>query len=76
MRIILALLTLTLVSGCSMSSKLKKLDEEEYSHYMALRVYLDQPDGSGKRAKTDRKAFLRRDLSSRQNQVQCSTLSD
>ena len=54
MRIILALLTLTLATGCSMSSKLKKLDGEEYSHYMALRVYLDQPDGAGKRGKTER----------------------
>jgi hypothetical protein len=59
MRIILALLTLMLATGCSISSKLKKLDEEEYGHYMALRVYMDQPDGSGKRAKTERKEFFK-----------------
>ena len=59
MRIILALLTISLTMGCSMSSKLNKLDSEEYAHYMALRVYMDQPDGAGKRAKTERKAFFK-----------------
>ena len=59
MRIILALLTLSLTMGCSISSKLKKLDDEEYSHYMALRVYMDPPDGAGKRAKTERKEFFK-----------------
>ena len=59
MRIILGLLTLTFTMGCSISSKLKKLDDEEYSHYMALRVYMDPPDGANKRAKTERKEFFK-----------------
>ena len=52
-------LTLALSTGCSMSSKLKKLDEEEYDHYMALRVYLDRPDARGVRSKDERKAFFK-----------------
>ena len=59
MRIILAFLTISLTMGCSLSSKLKKLEDDEYAHYMALRVYMDQPDGAGKRAKTERKAFFK-----------------
>ena len=59
MRFVVLLLTVSLSIGCSMSSKLKKLDSEEYDHYMALRVYLDQPDGSGKRATTERKEFFK-----------------
>ena len=56
---LLAALTLALSTGCSMSSKLKKLDEEEYDHYMALRVYLDRPDARGVRSKDERKAFFK-----------------
>ena len=59
MRITFAFLTLSLSVGCSLSSKLNKLDTEEYAHYMALRVYMDQPDGSGKRAKTERKEYFK-----------------
>lgn len=49
----------SLVAGCSLSSKLKKLDDEEYNHYMALRVYMDQPNARGEREKTERKEFLK-----------------
>ena len=43
----------------SHSSKLKKLDQDEYDHYMALRVYLDRPDARGVRRKDERKAFFK-----------------
>ena len=45
--------------GCSISAMVKNLDEEEYSHYMALRVYMDQPDARGDREKKQRKEYLR-----------------
>ena len=57
--ILFAALTFSLTTGCSMSSKLKKLDEEEYDHYMALRVYLDQPDARGERSKDERKSYFK-----------------
>ena len=56
---LLAIFTLVMSTGCSISSKLKKLDEEEYDHYMALRVYLDRPDARGERSKDERKAFFK-----------------
>jgi hypothetical protein len=47
-----------MVVGCSISQLKKKLDSEELNHYRALRVYMDDPDSTGRRKKTDRKEFL------------------
>jgi hypothetical protein len=57
--LLLAALTFALTTGCSISSKVKKLDDDEYKHYMALRVYLDRPNARGERSKDERKEFLK-----------------
>jgi hypothetical protein len=48
-----------LLVGCSISARKKRLSETEQTHYRALEVYLDQPDASGKRPKTERLAYLK-----------------
>ena len=45
--------------GFNMSAKINKLDEDEYTHFMALRVYMDQPNSKGERGNSERKEFLK-----------------
>ena len=54
-----ALLALSLITGCGISSKMKKLSGDELDHYRALRVYMDQPDARGIRGETERREFLK-----------------
>jgi len=49
---------LAMLTGCSISAKKKQLGAVELDHYRALEVYMDQPDASGKRPKTERKELL------------------
>ena len=36
-------LAVSAASGCSIDRKLKKLDDQEFQHYYALKVYMDEP---------------------------------
>jgi len=45
--------------GFNMAAKINKLDADEYTHFMALRVYMDPPNSKGDRSTADRKEFLK-----------------
>ena len=36
-------LAVSIASGCSIDRKLKNLDDQEFQHYYALKVYMDEP---------------------------------
>lgn len=56
---LMTVIAFCLTMGCSIAGKVKRLEGEEYDHYMALRVYLDQADARGHRPKTERKEFFK-----------------
>ena len=39
----------TFMTGFNMNAKINKLEEDEYTHFMALRVYMDPPNAKGER---------------------------
>ena len=49
----------TFMTGFNMNAKINKLEEDEYTHFMALRVYMDPPNAKGERKKDERKEYLK-----------------
>ena len=49
----------TFMTGFNMNAKINKLEEDEYAHFMALRVYMDPPNAKGERRKDERKEYLK-----------------